>query len=432
MALLSALAPSYATEEVYQVLSDTALVDIVVPEDSALFDFGVMPLDFSNIDSTHLTSIYSAVGDRNSQSEGTVVGNLYRILKSLSDYLPAVVSIQNRLGYSNTSTLQNALGWKTGIYGSEAEMLHDWLITINNSIKSSNSLISSGNSLDTFLGVSTGTMLQSTGQAVNLPGVPTSIAEIERSGFLGLASLYRSVFQNKVFDATTSVGGLKSTFAYTISRMQQALYSYEPSEYLTRVGTVSTASGTQAISEMVRHGFMGLGRQLFDNQASKAWQTAYYDESGNKVRNDWVSTSIASILTTGFSQLSDPLADLAWVLANPADIELKNEANENTEAAGDAFVKPGGAGTPSVGNITDAAGISKDLTGALDTGVSAGQGLSAITDGENYSFFSADVQSDLNPFYGPSSSVSSYSDDDDFFSPYDPDAIEHYLEEHGF
>lgn len=427
MALLSALAPAYATEEVYQVLADSSLVEIMVPDDAALFDFGVMPLDFSNTDSTHLTSIYSAVGDRNSQSEGTVVGSLYLIKKSLSDYLPAVVSTLNRLGYSGSSTLEKALGWNTGIYRSEAEMFHDWLITINNSIKASNSLISSGNSLDTFLGVSTGTMLQSTGQAVNLPGVPTSIAEIERSGFLGLASLYRSVFQDKVFDATTSVGGAKSTFAYTISRMQQALYSYEPSEYLTRVGIVSTASGTQAISEMVRHGFMGLGRQLFDNQASKAWQTAYYDESGNKVRNDWVSTSIASILTTGFSQLSDPLADLAWVLANPADIELKQDANENTEAAGDAFVKPGGAGAPSVGNITDTAGVSKDLSGALDTGVTAGQGIGSIVSGDNYSFFSQEIREAMNPVYG--SGAVAYSDDDDYVDFYNPDALSDYLKE---
>lgn len=108
-----------------------------------------------------------------------------------------------------------------------------------------------------------------------------------------------------------------------------------------------------------------------------------------------ITTSVWQSIDFGFSGLQNPLAKLQYVLADDADIKLKEDTESQVQQVTDSFTGDGGA-APSTSNIGDMASISTDVSGLFDSGYSAADGIGALTSADTFSFFSQEVSNELD------------------------------------
>lgn len=124
------------------------------------------------------------------------------------------------------------------------------------------------------------------------------------------------------------------------------------------------------------------------------------------------------------TQLQNPLQRLAYVFANPLDLEIRENVTENQEAANENFFKPGSPGSVSGGNIKDAAGFTTVATDFLETGGSVSDAFAQLGQGsENWGFFSQAAMDDMLGSPPPSAR-------DDYMGELGEDGLYHLLPSH--
>lgn len=412
MYLLTAFLPSDALDfdYVYSVLNDTELSQIYV-DDSSLAS-GISTYAVNDIDDvvTELVQMNQVLGSVSSTNSGTINGRLYRI----SDYLSGI--------YSEAQDLANGFG-----YWSPNSTFQDDF----------EELLSS-------FGFSPTTSLRS---VLGYSGLNTVAADLGaiRSGVAGMGSglateetlsdflTYFSTGLNfRIRPQNDSLLTSAVTLRDFLFQLQANMIGVTSGgSFLTTSGSILESSVNRTFSNLFANGFVGLARLLMPYSGSNpsASYTLTTQSDGQLVTTSGTASSLGRLIAALGTQLQSDTAALRYVLANEEDIELREDASENTNAAADDFVKPGGAGTPTVGQIGDAGSISSDVTGELNTGVSSSEGLQYAFGADGWGFFSQTTQNNLNPgsVYDSTSIQTFSAEDDDFIDFFDPDALEKFL-----
>lgn len=134
------------------------------------------------------------------------------------------------------------------------------------------------------------------------------------------------------------------------------------------------------------------------------------------------------------SELQNPLQRLAFVFANPQDLEMRENVSEETTAVDDNFFKPGSAGKVDKNNIGDAASFVSTSRDMLKSDASASDAFQVVS--SSYGFWTQQTADDLDNVGLPvplSDDVDNdwwtdYSlDDDGYYQFYDPDAFTRFF-----
>lgn len=221
---------------------------------------------------------------------------------------------------------------------------------------------------------------------------------------------------NGVSQTWQSMGHLQSQM---LSNLNRSLVSYH--SYLDTDGSTNLNSGQtmRATSDILADGFVGLSTILRGNSTGDVLTFDYTRR--NYVDNTVSTLTFDNLFQTILTPLDDIQNDLASFLfshGTDLDIEIRDNMTDQADQFVDDFTSPGGQGTPSAGQIGDTAGVSGSLKDSFSGSSTPADAFSQISDSGNYSFFSSQVQQELNPFY----SSRSYSFDDgddiiDFVTP---------------
>lgn len=167
------------------------------------------------------------------------------------------------------------------------------------------------------------------------------------------------------------------------------------------------ANGSTSLMDMVGEGFLGLSSLFSDTASGEArlsWMYVSPDDglSGTQLRHN----TLFSFLGSFASGVQNPLARLAYVLADSDDIALKQQEQPNMDAVKDSFFGDGEAAV-NPGQIKDVAGLSSSVKDSFAGAGSSGDAFVAINDSNSYWFFSQEVADDLDTVNVPAA----YSDD---------------------
>lgn len=170
------------------------------------------------------------------------------------------------------------------------------------------------------------------------------------------------------------------------------------------------ANGPTNLMDMVGDGFLGLSSLLSaaePGEARLSWMYVSPDDgvSGLQLKHN----TLFSFLGSFASGIQNPIARLAYVLADLEDIQFKKDEKPNMDAVKDSFFGDGeGAVNPD--QIKDLAGISSDIKGSFSGSGSAGDAFTAINDSKSFWFFSQEVADALDTVNSPA--LASVEEDD--------------------
>lgn len=434
-----------AAEEVYQVEGDAADPVPVYQQTAVelLADAGIMPLaaaDWSTTDSANLQRI----ADRLLASGGSSAASLLSTISSKIGTNPNTIfyflnSMDNRM-----SNMYNAMvgtghvggvSMGEGLFGHLRNMTTNYLSPISSNMSATYSQVKAiADKLATGVSSYPDFALKSGWAYLDADGVAkVAPYDLEFTYFLDVAflgliarmeaySLYRTgwrmlAFDGRLFDADRDYSIVElvgNGFAGLASRMQ--LYFQRPAN---RPGLLSDGSITGSygyvwnLADLTADGFVGLAKRLSGDDRTTIFSFLQEDiQSVQQVTADNLLDALGIMGT----QLQQPLQRLAYVFANPQDLEIRQDVSDNVDSAQDNFFKPDGAGAVSPGNIQDAAGISGGAAGALQSPGSVGDVTGQINNPDNFSFFSSVTLGNLDTVPVPAS-----DDDDGFIDFYDPD-----------
>lgn len=343
-----------------------------------------------------LDNIYSTLGAKGSN------GSMSDNLKNASGYL---YNIQNYM----LANGQSVSYWTRQIWVYLDEVLNSHLNTVKSSLSSISSGIGSSN---TALGTAN-TTLDAILAALNEGNTkewPTY------TGSLGLG--YRMASNLPFSDSV-----LKA-----VVNMSDRFYWEGDSPYLHSDGTYYRDTNIIMGKPLVYYflqGYAGISSNLTGSD-----KTTVFSFLAEDITQPAISQSADNILDAlGImgTQLQNPLQRLAYVFANPTDLEIRENVSENTEETNEQFFKPGAPGSVSGGNIKDAAGLTSGLGGLLKSPVSMVDAWGQLGNDENYAFFSERTYHELNTVNSPAP-VS--FDSDEFLSQYevDEDGFVHFYQ----
>lgn len=161
-------------------------------------------------------------------------------------------------------------------------------------------------------------------------------------------------------------------------------------------------NGSTSLMDMVGEGFLGLGSLISDTTPGSGsrltWDYLSYNDgvSSTQLQHD----TLFGFLGSFGSAVQNPLARLAYVLADPDDVQFKQDEKPNMDAVKDSFFGDG-AGSVVPDQIKDAAGISSAAKDAFKSDVSAGDAFTAISDPDSYWFFTQPVADALDTVNTP-------------------------------
>lgn len=205
--------------------------------------------------------------------------------------------------------------------------------------------------------------------------------------------------------SASNLGELLAGFVYTYSK-SAVLLSGE--SFLDSSGLSSVTSYNRSTSQLFSSGFLGLASILRGQSGSVISSTVWsFDEDLNKEETEVEFTNVLQALASIQSSIQQPLSQLQAVLANDADLKLRQDTFDQVDAIIDDFTGDGGS-APSVSDIGDLSSVSSGMTGMLDSGVGVNGFFNSVNSSDSYSFFSQAVANDLDTV----SSVSSYSVED--------------------
>lgn len=393
--------PAAAAEEVYQVEGDVADPVPVYQQTAAelLADAGIMPLNLTSQESAWLNNIqqrliygntsaaqwlaniYNSLGSKTSIS-----GTIFNMVDDMSDDTASMLKALTGTGYVG------GVGMGEGVFGHLRNMTANYLSPISSNMSATYSQVKAiADKLAAGVSSYPDFALKSGWAYLDADGVvKVAPYDLEFTYFLDVAFL-----------------GLAG-------RMQS--YLQRP---INRPGLLSDGSITGShgyvwnLADLTADGFVGLAKRLSGNDRTTTFSFLQEDiQSVQQVTADNLLDALGIMGT----QLQQPLQRLAYVFANPQDLEIRQDVSDNVDSAQDNFFKPDGAGAVSPGNIQDAAGISGGAAGALQSPGSVGDVTGQINNPDNFSFFSSVTLGNLDTVPVPAS-----DDDDGFIDFYDPD-----------
>lgn len=279
----------------------------------------------------------------------------------------------------------------------------------------------------TQLQYGSGTILNHVG-TVSAPGDFTLWA-VNRFGFLGLANL---LFGDSVHDINGIDGAGKNyvgrrgywSLADITANGMQGLATLiggsaahrENGNYVWLNQSGYAADGEAGLMDMVGEGFLGLSSLLTDAERGEtrlSWMYVSPDDGVSGIQSN--HNTLFSFLGSVASGIQNPLARLAYVLADLEDIEFKKEEKPNMDAVKDNFFGDGeGAVNPD--QIKEVAGIGSDLKEAFSSPVSIADFFKMLSSSGSYNFFSQESASDMNPLSSGGGAAIASADDSDPFA----------------
>lgn len=248
--------------------------------------------------------------------------------------------------------------------------------------------------------------------------IPESLA----FGFNGLAyrilgtssisgSLYsfgQSSPQNFVYD---NLGDILNSY---LSSINQSLVVFPDLLYLHSDGTISSKGQYFGIPELLSNGLIALSHNQIGDPSDGYYYT-WYDYSNLDTRVYQYDNILEALVGINGSIQSD-LAHYMYSHGTDLDIQERENMQQQAEQFVDDFTSPDGNGTPTVSNVSDAAGVSGGLKDSFESDSTVSDIFTQLSDDGNFGFFSSRTQSELNPMYN---SRSSYDDSFvDFLSPH--------------
>ncbi len=409
LSLLLVLNPGISEADfnnVYSVLDDTSIHSIVVDNSafdklSQLGDFGVAPLDLTSQQSGWLLHIMEALYQNGLPSSLSVFDRL--------------TEISNGLGYRSTnSSLYTQLAGIT-------TFLDRYLVSIDGTNSSFLKLFKQLFDVGGYYMRHGNDML----------GLTTEIRDkLDDLGSGSATDVWTSVLRTNWFDQTSwKIVWLSATPYEVLCDIRTQLASrltLRPNwNHLGPNGTVVYREGTLGLPELLSWGLLGLSSNIAG--PDKQTTFSFLAEDITKAPTVIEVNNILDALGHMGTQIQNPLQRLAYVFANPLDLEVKENVTENTESANDNFLKPGSPGSVKPSDIGEAADFASGASDFLQTGASPSDAFSGLSQGsDNWSFFSQQAMDDMlgNP---PPSVIS-----DDIPYELGEDGLYHILPSHLF
>lgn len=176
------------------------------------------------------------------------------------------------------------------------------------------------------------------------------------------------------------------------------------------------ADGEAGLMDLVGEGFLGLSSLLTDAERGEtrlSWMYVSPDDGVSGIQFN--HNTLFSFLGSVASGIQNPLARLAYMLADLEDLEFKKEEKPNMDAVKDHFFGDGeGAVNPD--QIKDVASIGSDLKDAFSSPVSIADFFKMLSSSGSYNFFSPESSSDMNPLSSGGGAAITSADDSDPFA----------------
>ena len=373
-------------------------------------DAGIMPLDLTDSQSTWLNQIYTYVG------HNSALGTLQSLLNDVKNKIDI---LNGRLYYSNNSVayyLYNIDNNLKSVLSNQSTML-----TRLSSINSN--LLYDGRSLAYWASRSSDYLYDYIGPALSDGNsVLNSILDELKTGNSKDWPLYTGRLNFAMNNGPTAERVVDMPFMdalfSTQREIQQHLSPYSGQTYLKPDGSLAVyGQYVNRFSYYLNDALVALARRMSADDRRTAF--TFLAEDITQPAQTVTADNLLDAIGVMGTQLQNPLQRLAYVFANPVDLEIRENVSDNTEAANENFFKPGSAGSVSGGNIKDAAGLTSGAGDLLKSPVSVGAGLGQLTNEENYNFFSERTYHELNTVRSPS--PASEFDPDDFLSQYEVD-----------
>lgn len=391
--LLALAVPSFAT---YDIQDDTSPVTAGEGSPDSLYDVAtsygsaLIPTtyEWSNTDSSNLTAIRAVLGTYNN-TRGTIADNVYQMQRAIGS-----------MGSFNTSDINGKLQYiYQSLYGSYMATSDGGALgVVVRGFPASINTVVTGGSITADI-------------PDNIGGFPqgTSLSDM----FASSGSFYH---WNVSYNGSSIVYKPKTAAdvsAYTNNALSTILYSLSrPLRFvLSDDGTIfdnNDSSGNNkrlVLSDVLNRGQLGLAVILRGSSGSSVSGKLinYADLS----ETDFSANNILSMLSPLLTVQND-LARIGHVIADPQDQAIKDANKDNYKelenlSKGDAALKPS--------DIGDMAGVSSDLSGMLDTGVSIGDAFDQASGEGALAFFSQQTANDLD------TTVQIYGSDDGFVHP---------------
>lgn len=501
LSLLLVLNPGISEADfnnVYSVLDDTAIHSIVVEDSvldrlSQLADGAVMPLDFTSSDSSNLNSIRTAVEAIRSALGGSSSSTIWSRLDRIADLLGNntvqtvqyllnsvnghVAAVNSALTFGNDS-IQSLLsdfrsyfgnsyggGTKTGYPSMTYDAVNSILAKLNSSSSAGGwDVPLLGKFFDVPSGDYVSVFSSPYGVFVNTRNVLLEALYAAKGGNIWS-------FDNSVVTITKPMGFAQLFGNFSLA-LRKNLVASSGWSYIKADSSVSTLSSDMPFVEYLANSLLGLRSNLrFTGQSlgMNGWDVAFKDISfpdllrhgmtglsRQLVGSDYMTTFSflqediklpAQSVTTGNildalgimgTQLQNPLQKLAFVFANPLDLEIRENVEDNMEEANDGFFKPDSDGSVKGSDIKDAAGITSGLKDSLSSPVSVGDLFSQFGSDSNFLYYSEQTRADLDTVSSPvvvsEDPMDDYqwiydldSDGDGYVSFYDSNALTDFL-----
>lgn len=247
------------------------------------------------------------------------------------------------------------------------------------------------------------TILDSDGTAVN---DIFTIEGINARGFIGLANrifgtstvqMNRHLLGSSEWNTPFVASSLKDVLATYLLDLDSALYIAPGNNILYNDGSLSSTASVTPLSDIVRRGFLGVGNTLNGYNVegySYSW-IDYSDPSKVKVITE---TNILEAIVGLHGDVQNMLAEYMYSHGTDLDIKERQNMQQQADAFVDDFTSSSGSGTPSVDNISDTAGVSGGIKNTFSGSATPSDVFNQLGNSDNYSFFSSQVQNELNPF----------------------------------
>lgn len=196
--------------------------------------------------------------------------------------------------------------------------------------------------------------------------------------------------------STSPTHGLSNFLGLYLGYMTR--YMLYDGDYLGSDGTVVSNDVYVSFSDILGQGLVGLGDALDGNSSSPyLWTWVDYKDPSRTIVYE--ETNILETLVGFVGSIQPMFADYLYSHGTDLDIKERENMNPQAEQFVDDFTGADGHGTPTTGQISDTAGVSGGIKDAFSSSATPADAFGQISDEQNYSFFSSEVQNSLNPFY---------------------------------
>lgn len=239
-------------------------------------------------------------------------------------------------------------------------------------------------------------------------------------GLMGLATRLSGTSGSAQFDtyrtgtASQQVSNLLSALSLLNTNNINLLTS-TGSTILFPDGTVKSVSGLGNIATINDYGFQGLAtilRGVSSNGSAISWMD-YSDLSTSTSSY----TNLFDLNAAGFEHLQNLLAQYMYSHGTDLDIKERENMQPQAEQFVEDFTSPNGKGTMSTNDMSDLANVSSSMGSSFKSDATVSDVFTQLGSGDNYSFFSNEVLSDLEGMV-PSSYSRNYDGYIDFLAPH--------------